>query len=141
MSVFKDITNGEYEYSDLNMDDFHALLCNLETGSKKEPFTWTLVTGTYGMYNFEFACGGVGIPDNYIHSGYHKYFNAIYITLIPKGYGSKRPFITAKHSPYKCIVRMWMEISKIELYYRTKLIMTANSFDDINKYMKSLTSL
>lgn len=90
------------------------------------PSQFVMYTGLYGMYDFNFAMGGIGIPNNYHHSRHMKHCKYIYLTL------------GVKQSNIKCKVKMWNKANKIEVYSGTSLLFYSNHFDDVYKKLKKL---
>lgn len=127
------------EYKPLTLNALKDFLSDLDNFKPEKQPTYVLYTGEYGMHNFNFACGGIGIPDYYVIHNQRRIPSIIYITLVLDEYfgHSRKNKTLAKHSPYKCKIRMWKEFSKIELYYGTKLLTTANHFDGIYQFLKT----
>lgn len=102
------------------MDDFMDLMNSLRS-QKTNNREWIFVTGTRGMYNFNFQMGGVGSPRSYImhYSGGNRIVKYIYITL---GH---------KFSNIKCKVRMWNDVAKIEVMDGTTTLFHSNHFDSV----------
>jgi len=124
-----------------SLEDIENIFKDLSPPSSQ---SFVLYTGLYGMYNYEFVMGGIGYPTfgYYMHPYNSKYWrktgNIIYISIGNDFYGRTRKHKTLlKHSPYKAKIRMWKDVTKIELFYCTKSLGYFNNFDSVNNYLKT----